>query len=73
MEFDPNTNEPQVGLEFNAEGAKLFEDITARSVGKRLAIYLDGSPISTPRVNEKISGGKAQITGNFKYEEDNIF
>jgi len=69
LEFDPNTNEPQVGLEFNAEGAKLFEDITARSVGKRLAIYLDGSPISTPRVNEKISGGKAQITGNFKYEE----
>ncbi len=69
LEFDPNTNEPQVGLEFNDEGAKLFEEITGRNVGKRVAIYLDGSPISTPRVNEKISGGKAQITGNFKYDE----
>ncbi|MFH0923483.1 MAG: protein translocase subunit SecD [Candidatus Falkowbacteria bacterium] len=69
LQFDPNTNEPQVGLEFNDEGAKLFEEITSRNVGKRLAIYLDGSPISTPRVNEAISGGKAQITGNFKYDE----
>ncbi|MFH1193760.1 MAG: protein translocase subunit SecD, partial [bacterium] len=69
LQFDPNTNEPQVGLEFNDEGAKLFEEITARNVGKRVAIYLDGSPISVPQVNEKISGGKAQISGNFKYNE----
>lgn len=69
LQFDPNTNAPQVGLEFNAEGAKIFEAITARNVGKRIAIYLDGSPISAPTVNEAISGGKAQITGNFKYDE----
>lgn len=69
LEFDPNTNEPLVGLEFNDEGAKLFEEITARNVGKRVAIYLDGSPISVPNVNEAITGGRAQITGNFKYDE----
>lgn len=69
LEFDPNTNEPQVGLEFNDEGAALFEEITSRNVGKRVAIYLDGSPISTPTVNSAISGGKAQITGNFTYDE----
>jgi len=69
LEFNQNTNEPLVGLEFNAEGAKLFADITGRNVGKKVAIYLDGSPISVPRVNEAITGGKAQITGNFKYDE----
>lgn len=69
LQFDPNTNVPQVGLEFNDEGAKIFETITSRNVGKRIAIYLDGSPISAPTVNETIAGGKAQITGNFKYEE----
>jgi len=69
LQFDQNTNEPQVGLEFDGEGAKLFEELTAKNVGKMLAIYLDGAPISTPRVEEAITGGKAQISGNFKYDE----
>jgi len=56
-------------LEFTAEGASLFEEITKRNIGKKLAIYLDGSPISVPRVDEAISGGKAQISGSFKVEE----
>lgn len=54
---------PIVGLIFNDEGAKLFEKITERNVGKPLAIFLDGQPISAPLVNEKIIGGKAQISG----------
>lgn len=65
LEFDANTGEPKVGLKFNDEGAKLFEKITGDNVGKTVAIYLDGSPISTPVVNEAISGGVAQISGNF--------
>jgi len=69
LEFDQTTNQTQVGLEFTTEGAKLFEELTGRNVGKRLAIYLDGSPISTPTVNEAISGGKAQITGTFTQAE----
>jgi protein-export membrane protein SecD len=69
LEFDQNTNKPGIGLEFTSEGAKIFEEITAQNVGKILAIYLDGSPISQPRVNSAISGGKAQITGNFTLEE----
>lgn len=66
--FDPQTNLPAVSLEFNEEGAKLFEEITARNVGKVLAIFIDGIPISTPRVNEPISGGRAQISGDFTIE-----
>ncbi|KKR30870.1 MAG: Preprotein translocase subunit SecD [Candidatus Gottesmanbacteria bacterium GW2011_GWC2_39_8] len=67
--FDPNTGKPQVALEFDQTGAKLFEQITAESVGKTLAIFLDNMIISAPRVNEKISGGKAVINGNFTMEE----
>ncbi len=67
--FDKNTGKPYVSLQFNTEGAKLFEDITGRNVGKPLAIYLDGSPISTPVVQQKITGGLASIEGNFTLDE----
>ncbi len=69
LEFDPTTGEPVVGLQFNTEGSKLFEKITSENVGKTIAIFLDGRPISAPRVNEAISGGQAQISGKFTPEE----
>lgn len=69
VQFDPNTNEPQVGLEFNDEGKKLFGEITERNVGKPVAIFLDGQPISIPRVQEPIKEGKAVITGKFTITE----
>ncbi len=65
LEFDPNTREPKVGLQFDETGTKLFEQITKDNVGKMVAIYLDGAPISTPVVREAISGGQASISGNF--------
>jgi len=69
LTFDPNTYKPLVALEFNDEGAKIFEKLTEKNVGKILAIYIDGVPISTPVVQEKISGGRAQIIGEFSVEE----
>ena len=69
LNFDQNTSKPLVSLEFNDEGAKIFEELTEKNVGKQLAIYIDQNPISAPVVQEKISGGKAQITGKFSIEE----
>ncbi len=69
VSFNPQTGEPQVALEFNKEGAKLFEQITARNIGKPLAIFVDETLISAPIVNEKISGGQAVIAGNFSVKE----
>jgi protein-export membrane protein SecD len=63
------TGEPQVGLEFNDDGKTLFGDITERNVGKPVAIFLDGQPISIPNVKEKISEGSAVITGDFTINE----
>lgn len=62
--FDPNTNEPQVSLQFDAEGTELFRDITERNIGKRVAIFLDGSPITVPTVQTAILDGRAVITGS---------
>ena len=67
--FDPTTNQPKVELTFNSDGAKLFADITKANIGKQVGIFLDGSPISAPVVNEEITGGKAVISGNFSIDE----
>jgi len=69
LQFDQQTYQAQVSLEFDSEGSKLFEDLTRKNISKRIAIYLDGEVVSAPTVQEAISGGKAQITGNFSMEE----
>ncbi len=69
VEFDPQSGVPEVGLQFNDEGTKLFAAITKRNVGKPVAIFLDGQAISTPTVQTEIMGGKAVITGNFSVNE----
>ena len=63
------TGDVQVAIKFNAEGTKLFADLTGRNVGKPVAIFLDGTPISSPRVNEAITTGDAVITGGFTLTE----
>lgn len=65
LQFDQATGQPIIGLEFNTEGAKLFESITRDNIGKTVAIYLDGEMISNPVVNEAITGGQAVINGSF--------
>ncbi|MDO8593478.1 MAG: protein translocase subunit SecD [bacterium] len=60
---------PEIILSFNEEGAKLFEKITSENVGKQLAIFLDGQPISSPVIQEAIPGGQATITGQFTATE----
>ncbi|MCK9228665.1 MAG: protein translocase subunit SecD [Syntrophorhabdaceae bacterium] len=62
-------SEISVSLEFNAEGARIFDKVTAENVGKRLAIVLDNTVYSAPQIRERISGGKASITGGFTVEE----
>lgn len=65
LTFDRTTYQPQISLEMTEEGGKIFAELTKRNIGKQLAIYLDGAPISAPVVREEISGGAAQITGQF--------
>ncbi len=67
--FDQNTGAPQVSLQFNDEGKKLFAEITKRNLYKPVAIFLDGEPISIPTVQAVITDGEAVITGDFTIQE----
>ncbi len=69
VQFSQTTNEPEIAIQFNAEGATKFAAITARNIGKPVGIYLDDQLISYPTVNQEIVGGKAQITGQFTYTQ----
>lgn len=64
VEFD-QFQQPQVGIEFNRKGARIFERITGENIKKRLAIVLDKSVYSAPVIQDRIAGGKAIITGSF--------
>jgi preprotein translocase subunit SecD len=69
VQFNQQDSKPVVAISFTEEGAKKFEDLTTKNVGKPLAIILDSTVISAPIVQDRISGGSAVITGNFTTEE----
>lgn len=69
VSFDQTTGKPVVALEFTSEGGEKFAGLTEKNVGKPLAIVLDNEVVSAPIVQEKIMGGRAQITGNFTLDE----
>ncbi len=73
IDFDQTTFQPLVTLQLTAEGTKIFADLTKKNIGKQIAIFLDGVPISAPVVREAITGGRAQITGNFTPDSAKIF
>ncbi len=69
VRFTSQFNEPYVAIKFTSQGGRIFEDITARNVGRRLAIILDNRVYSAPRIKERIAGGSAIIEGSFTTEE----
>ncbi|QJT08056.1 protein translocase subunit SecD [Oceanidesulfovibrio marinus] len=62
-------NQPYVTLTFNSRGARLFERLTGEHVKERMAIVLDGKVYSAPVIQDRISGGRASITGSFTTDE----
>ncbi len=66
---DSVTNIPVVQITFDAEGGKLFQELTKRNVGKQIAIFVGGEMVSAPRVQQEIAGGIAVITGSADFEE----
>ena len=69
VDFDPQTNVPQVSMTMNGEGSRTWARITGANVGKNVAIVLDGVVYSYPNVIQKIVGGRSQITGLDSREE----
>lgn len=67
--FDQTTSQPEISLQFNSEGAAIFERVTGENIGRPLAILIDGQLVSAPNVRDKISGGRAVISGIGDLEE----
>lgn len=59
----------EVSLTLTSEGGKTFKRITGENVGRQLAIVLDNTVYSAPRINEAIGGGRASISGGFNLQE----
>ena len=60
---------PQVSMSMNTEGANIWARMTKENIGRQIAIVLDGMVYSYPNVQNEITGGSSQITGNFTLEE----
>jgi len=67
--LDPTTNLPIVQISFDDEGAKLFQELTKKNIGKRIAIFVGGELVSAPTVQTEIAGGSAVITGSGNFDE----
>lgn len=69
LDFDQTVGQPFLTLEFNDEGAKIFEELTARNIGRQICTFIDFQRADCATVQEKIPGGKARITGQFTVDE----
>lgn len=69
IDMDMRTSQVSVGLQLSSVGAQIFDRITSENVGRLLAIVLDGVVQSSPNIRERISGGRAEISGGFTTEE----
>ena len=69
VNFQSQQGGAYVSLSFDNRGAQIFDRVTAENVKRRLAIVLDDTVYSAPVIQERISGGEAQITGSFTPEE----
>ncbi|HHH20179.1 MAG TPA: protein translocase subunit SecD, partial [Campylobacterales bacterium] len=67
--YDQQNNQPLINFKLNGQGAKIFGDFSGESVGKRMAVVLDGKVYSAPVIRERIGGGSGQISGNFTPQE----
>lgn len=64
-----SSKEYVVNLSFTDKAATEFADLTKKNVGKVISIVYDGEVVSSPRVNEAITGGSCYIEGMGSYEE----
>src|SRR5579872_3657487 len=69
VQFDQQSGAPQILLQFDSTGTKLFSQITSQNIGKPVAIFLDGTPLSEPVVQSAITNGQAVITGQFSVQD----
>lgn len=69
MDYDPLSGQPQVSMNMDVVGARIWKKMTGDNKGKYVAIVLDDKVYSCPIVNDEIGGGRTSISGHFSAEE----
>ena len=69
VSYSQDSNQPVIVFSLNGIGSKIFGDFSGKNIGKRMAIVLDNQVYSDPVFQERIGGGKGQISGNFTAQE----
>jgi SecD/SecF fusion protein len=69
MDYNPLTGQPEVSMEMDATGARIWKKMTGDNKGRFVAVVLDDKVYSSPRVNDEIAGGRTSISGGFTAEE----
>ncbi len=69
VEFQQTASQPMIGVTFNSEGTKILERVTSQNIGNYLAIVLDGTIVSVPRIQSNIPNGQAVLTGQFTIQQ----
>ena len=59
----------EISMQMNAQGARIWQQMTGENIGKSIAVVLDNNVYTYPRVNGEISGGRSSITGGFSTNE----
>jgi preprotein translocase subunit SecD len=67
--YDPRNDQPVVFFTMTSSSARAFAELTAKNVGRKLAVSIDGRVVMKPIIREPILGGALQISGNFSVEE----
>ncbi|MBP9190215.1 MAG: protein translocase subunit SecDF [Chitinophagales bacterium] len=70
--FNPTNGSPEVSMTMKSDGAKAWRRITSENTGKFIAITLDNTVYSAPRVNEEIPNGRSVISGNFEVKDAQV-
>ncbi len=61
-----------IDLQFNEEGTRKFNEITSKNAGKRMAIFIDGSLLASPKISDPVTTGKITITSSLTKEEAKV-
>lgn len=69
MDYNPLTGQPEVSMEMDAAGARIWKKMTGENKGRYVAVVLDDKVYSSPIVNDEIAGGRTSISGGFTAEE----
>ncbi len=68
-DYSPMTGQPDVNMEMDISGARIWKDMTGKSIGGYVAVVLDDRVYSCPRVDNEIATGSTEISGSFTTEE----